>query len=176
MMSTTGRKPVIAAPTPIPVNPASEIGVSNTRSDPNSSTSPDSTLNGVPASATSSPKMHTRGSRRISSASASRTACANVNSRIAVSGINVLIDLLDTRIRSGDGKLDGGLHLFARFVLDFLKCACIRNLLHGQPLSHVLDGIPLGLPLLLFLLRTVIFSIDISDVMPSVTICIAKQQ
>src|SRR3977135_2066894 len=151
IMSTTGRNPVIAAPTPMPVNPASEIGVSITRSAPNSSTSPDNTLNGVPASATSSPKMHTRGSRRISSASASRTACANVNSRIAVSGINVLVDLLHTRTRMSAGKLDGGLHLFARFVLDFLKCARIGQLLSGQPPSHVLDGIPLGLPLLLFL-------------------------
>ena len=32
MMSTTGRRPVIAAPTAIPVKPASEIGVSSTRS------------------------------------------------------------------------------------------------------------------------------------------------
>src|ERR1700675_3970389 len=175
-MSTTGRRPVIAAPTPIPVNPASEIGVSRTRSDPNSSTSPDSTLKGVPASATSSPKMHTRGSRRISSASASRTACANVNSRIAVSGINVLVDLLDTRIRSGDGKLNGGLHLFAHFVLNFLQCARIGDLLPGQPFPHVLDGIPLGLPLKLFLLRAVIFAIDVADMMPGVTIRVAKQQ
>jgi hypothetical protein len=30
-MSTIGRIPVIAAPTPMPVNPGSEIGVSNTR-------------------------------------------------------------------------------------------------------------------------------------------------
>src|SRR5579863_248253 len=156
-MSTTGRNPVIAAPTPIPVNPASEIGVSSTRSDPNSSTNPDSTLNGVPASATSSPKMHTRGSRRISSASASRTACANVNSRIAISGINVLVDLLDARVRSSDRKLHGSLHLFARLVFNFLQRAHIRNLLPGQPLAHVLDGIPLRLPLQLFLLRPVIF-------------------
>src|ERR1700720_1119903 len=176
MMSTTGRKPVIAAPTPIPVNPASEIGVSRTRSDPNSSTSPDNTLNGVPASATSSPKMHTRGSRRISSASASRTACANVNSRIAVSGINVLVDLLDTRIRSGDGKLYRGLHLFAHLALNFLQRTWIGQLLRGQPLSHVLDGIPFRLPLLLFLLRTVIFAIDVANVMPRVTIRIGKRQ
>src|SRR5882757_10063245 len=176
MMSTTGRKPVIAAPTPIPVNPASEIGVSSTRSDPNSSTSPDSTLNGVPASATSSPKMHTRGSRRISSASASRTACANVSSRIAVSGINVLVDLLDTRIRSGNRKLHGGLHFFAHLVLHLLQCTRIGHLLPGQPLPHVLDGVPLGLPFLLFLLRTVIFAINVADVMPGVAICIAKKQ
>ena len=48
MMSTTGRSPVIAAPTPSPVMPGSEIGESRTRSVPNSSTSPASTLNGVP--------------------------------------------------------------------------------------------------------------------------------
>ena len=40
MMSTTGRMPVIAAPTPMPVMPASEIGESITRAGPNSSTSP----------------------------------------------------------------------------------------------------------------------------------------
>src|SRR6202051_1511111 len=159
MMSTTGRKPVIAAPTPIPVKPASDIGVSRTRSDPNSSTRPDSTLNGVPASATSSPKMHTRGSRRIS-----------------VSGINVLVDLFNSRIRSGDGKFNGGLHLLAHFVLDFLQRPGIRHLLPGQPLPHVLDGIPLRLPLQLFLLRAVIFAIDIADVMPRVAMGIAKQQ
>src|SRR5579859_2438218 len=176
MMSTTGRNPVIAAPTPIPVNPASDIGVSSTRSDPNSSTSPDSTLNGVPASATSSPKMHTRGSRRISSASASRTACANVNSRIAVSGINVLVDLLDTWIRSRDGKLDGSLHLVAHFRFNFLQRSRIGDLLRGQPLAHVLDGIPLGLPLLLFLLRPVILAIDVAHVVPRVAIGVAKQQ
>src|ERR1035441_2335486 len=51
MMSTTGRRPVIAAPTAIPVNPASEIGVSSTRSLPNSSSKPERTLKGVPASA-----------------------------------------------------------------------------------------------------------------------------
>ena len=48
MMSTTGRKPVMAAPTARPVKPASEIGVSMTRSLPNSSTRPFTTLNGVP--------------------------------------------------------------------------------------------------------------------------------
>src|SRR5882762_6635632 len=175
-MSTTGRKPVIAAPTPIPVNPASEIGVSSTRSDPNSSTKPDNTLNGVPASATSSPKMHTRGSRRISSASASRTACANVSSRIAVSGINVLVDLLNPGIRSGNGKFHGSLLLFTRLVLNFLQRAAIRNLLHGQPLAHVLDGVPLRLPFLLFLFRPVVFAVDIANVVSRVAIRVAKQQ
>ena len=82
MMSTTGRMPVIAAPTASPVMPASEIGESITRSGPNSATRPDSTLNGVPASATSSPITNTRSSRRSSSASASLTAWPNVSSRV----------------------------------------------------------------------------------------------
>ncbi len=82
MMSTIGRMPVMAAPTPMPVKPGSEMGVSMTRSVPNSSTRPHSTLNGVPASATSSPMMKTVGSRRISSASASLTAWLKVISRM----------------------------------------------------------------------------------------------
>jgi hypothetical protein len=74
MMSTIGRIPVIAAPTPMPVKPASEMGVSMMRSLPNSSTSPLSTLKVVPASATSSPISTTFGSRRSSSAMASLMA------------------------------------------------------------------------------------------------------
>src|SRR3989442_3538003 len=52
-----------------------------TRLVPNSCTSPVSTLRGWPASAASSQMMNTRGSRRISSASASRTASPYVSSR-----------------------------------------------------------------------------------------------
>src|SRR5579884_1101569 len=55
----TGRIPVIAAPTPRPVMPASEMGESMTRCVPNSCTRPERTLKGVPASATSSPIMKT---------------------------------------------------------------------------------------------------------------------
>src|SRR5712692_3701316 len=151
MMSTTGRNPVIAAPTPMPVNPASEIGVSITRSAPNSSTSPDNTLNGVPASATSSPKMHTRASRRISSASPSRIACANVNSLAAASGINVLVHLVYGRIRRRNCKLHRRFHFRPHFFLDFLQLSVIRNLLFDQPLHIVLDRIPLRLPFEFFL-------------------------
>ena len=82
MMSTTGRMPVIAAPSASPVNPGSEIGVSMIRSGPNSSTSPARTLNAVPASATSSPITNVVGSRRSSSRNASLTACPSVSSRV----------------------------------------------------------------------------------------------
>src|SRR2546422_8772383 len=61
---------------------------------PNSCTSPVSTLKGWPASATSSPMRNTRGSRRISSAIASRTASPYVSSRTATSGVDSLIHLV----------------------------------------------------------------------------------
>src|SRR6266851_4532222 len=176
MMSTTGRKPVIAAPTPIPVKPASEIGVSITRPAPNSSTSPDKTLNGVPASATSSPKMHTRASRRISSASASRTACANVNSLVATSGINVLVHLVYGRIRRGNRKLYCRFHLRPHFFLNLLQPSLIRNLLFDEPLRIIFNRVPLGLPFQFFLFRTVIFAVDVAHVMPRVAIRIANQK
>src|SRR6266446_2396534 len=176
MMSTTGRNPVIAAPTPIPVNPASEVGVSMTRSAPNSSTNPDNTLNGVPASATSSPKMHTRLSRRISSASASRTACANVSSLVATSGINVLVRLVYPRVRRGNRKLHRRLHFRPHFFLDLLELSFIREFLFNQPLRKVLDRVPFRLPLLLFLFRTVICAVDVPHVVSRVAIRVAHQK
>ena len=47
-MSPTGRIPVSAAPTQAPVMPASEMGVSITRSAPNSSSIPAVTPNAPP--------------------------------------------------------------------------------------------------------------------------------
>ena len=44
MISTTGRSPSIAAPTPAPTKPSSLMGVSRTRSGPNSSSKPAVTL------------------------------------------------------------------------------------------------------------------------------------
>src|SRR6202049_1455230 len=168
MISTTGRNPVIAAPTPIPVKPASEIGVSSTRSAPNSSTSPDNTLNGVPASATSSPIMQTVESRRISSASASRTACANVSSRRPVSGINVFTHFVGIRIRSGNGKLDRCLHFFADFVLHGHQRVGLSESLTGQPIPQDLQRIAFRLPMVLFLLLAGILAADVTGVMPGV--------
>src|SRR6201988_2280874 len=167
MMSTTGRRPVIAAPTPMPVKPASEMGVSSTRSAPNSSTNPERTLKGVPASATSSPKIHTRESRRISSASASRTACAKVSSR---SGINVLLHLIDAGIRGRDGEFHRAFHLGPRFGSDSIKRGRVRMLLCLQPGRMQLDRIPLGLPEMLFLLGAVVLAIDVADVMTAVAV------
>ena len=44
MNSMIGRSPTIAAPTPMPANPSSVIGVSTTRIGPNSARSPFETL------------------------------------------------------------------------------------------------------------------------------------
>src|ERR1700687_5588227 len=155
MMSTTGRNPVMAAPTARPVNPASEIGVSKTRSLPNSSNRPERTLNGVPASATSSPMMHTVASRRISSASASRIACANLSSRLPVSGIHVLCHFIGGRIRRRHGEVDCLLHLDRKLSLHLIKSRRIGKFLLHQPLPEIRDRIPLPLSQLFFLLRAV---------------------
>ncbi len=53
--STTGRRPPIAEPTPMPTIVFSEIGVSRTRRSPNSSSSPSVTLKAPWKTATSSP-------------------------------------------------------------------------------------------------------------------------
>src|SRR5262249_6758123 len=68
-MSTTGTRPVTAAPKAEPTMAASEMGALRTRSGPNSSISPLVTPNGRPRMM-SSPMQYTRASRRISSRSA----------------------------------------------------------------------------------------------------------
>src|SRR5580692_7784211 len=177
-MSTTGRSPVIAAPTPTPVKPASEIGVSITRLAPNSSTRPESTLNGVPASATSSPRMQTRESRRISSARASRTAWAKVSSRTCVSiwGINVLPRFFGARVRCVDGEVDSRKHFGTDFFFDRLQGAGIREFLSNEPVAEDGNGIPLRLPLLLFFLGAVIFAADITDVMAGIAVRVTQKK
>ena len=74
MISAIGRRPVIAAPTAAPRMACSLIGVSRTRSGPNSSSRPTVVLNTPPAAATSSPRNTTLGSRRISCAIPQATA------------------------------------------------------------------------------------------------------
>ena len=68
--STTGRRPIIAAPTPMPTIVFSEIGVSRTRFSPNSSSRPAVTLNAPWKTPTSSPIKKTGSSSCISSRSA----------------------------------------------------------------------------------------------------------
>src|SRR6478736_4858539 len=150
MMSTTGRIPVIAAPRPRPEMPASEIGESITRSGPNSSTSPERTLNGCPASATSSPMRNTVGSRRSSSASASFTACDMVSSRVplaTVLGEDIFCHLARVGIRRVERMFDGGRHL----VLD-ARAQLGHRFVVADAGDESVDRIALGHPQLFLLL------------------------
>src|SRR5437773_422304 len=180
MMSTIGRSPVMAAPTPRPVKPASEMGVSMTRSRPNSCTSPPSTLNAVPASATSSPSRTTRGSRRISSAMASLTASPNVSSRaaeaVSAGSIHVLGRLLGVRIRRIDGPLHGAIHVGSQLRVDRIERSLAGNTVLDQMAAEDGDGIALGHPVLLLLLRTVVVAADIADVMAPESIRVRQQE
>src|SRR4030095_9170683 len=172
MMSTIGRMPVMAAPTPRPVHPGSEIGVWMIRSLPNSSTSPVNTLKVVPASATSSPMRTTFGSRRISSAIASLIASPKDSSRTAVasSGIDVLVHLAGIGIWRVDGKLHRSIHLRNQLFLDRIQLRPISDAVVHQPLAVQRDGIALRHPLLLFRLRPVVGTRDVSDVMAVIPI------
>src|SRR6185503_3079671 len=172
MMSTIGRMPVIAAPTPRPVKPASEIGVSMMRSLPNSSTRPVSTLNVVPASATSSPMRTTLGSRRISSAMASLMASPNVSSRtaVAVSSIDVLIDFVRVRIGRVHREFHGLVHLRDQVFLNRVECRAIGDAVGHQPLAVERDRVALRDPLLLLRLRAVVRASDVADVVAVIAI------
>src|SRR3954470_7588412 len=158
--STTGRRPVIAAPTPRPVKPGSEIGVSTTRCVPNSSTSPLSTLNGVPASATSSPITKTSGSRRISSTKAAFTACANVSS-----GIEVLRHLRGIGERRVERELHARLDLRTRLVGDADQVVRPGELLLFEPATEDGERVALAAPQLLLVLRPVVRAVDVANVM-----------
>src|SRR5712692_9491158 len=180
MMSTTGRMPVIAAPTASPVMPASEIGESSTRSGPNSSTSPDMTLNGVPASATSSPTMKTRSSRRSSSASASLTACAIVISRVVAGASTLGVDIVRHLARIREGRVerepDALLDLGARLVLDRLQADVVGQPVLEQPAAQPRKGVALAPPEGLLVLRAVVRPIDVADVVAVVAIGVAEQE
>src|SRR5712691_8114815 len=166
MMSTTGRMPVMAAPSPMPVKPASEIGVSITRSDPNSSTSPLSTLNGVPASATSSPMRKTRWSRLISSASASRIASAMVIWRSAGEGLgkDMHRHLVGLGVGRVERELDAVRDLRAHLFLDALERDRVGLAFAGQGLGEDLQRVALLAPYPLLFLRAVVGPVDIADV------------
>src|SRR5919197_3718477 len=172
MMSTTGRMPVMAAPTASPVMPASEIGESMTRSGPNSSTRPDSTLKGVPASATSSPRMKTRSSARISSARASFTAWENVSSRPAETGsstsaalrVDILVNLPGVRVRGRQPELHAGGYLVLDLLFQALKRLAVRSCALQDPVAEQPHGVTVGLPVLFLLLRPVVRTVHVPDV------------
>src|SRR5262245_41860738 len=133
MISTTGRMPVIAAPTPRPVMPGSEMGESMMRSGPNSSIKPNKTLKAVPASPTSSPMIKTRLSRRSSSARASLMASPKVRIRSVPLGEDMLVYLLRLGIGGIQGKLHRRLNLVAGIFFNLFKNLSLSQLLLDQP-------------------------------------------
>src|SRR5256885_7783072 len=96
------------------------MGESGTRWGPTPSTSPDRTLNGVPASAMSSPIRKTRSSRRSSSASASLTACASVSSRVTAGAWTLDEDILGHLARFREGCVECELHTTLDLVAGLL--------------------------------------------------------
>src|SRR5579864_3424169 len=174
MMSTMGRIPVIAAPRPRPEMPASEIGESMTRSGPNSSTRPESTLNGWPASATSSPMRNTVGSRRNSSASASLTACDIVNSREPITtalGEDIFGHLARVGVRRVERVRNGFGDLELNPTAKLGDCRVVAD-----PGREQVDRIALGHPQLLLFFPSVVRAVDVADVMPVVPVRRRKQK
>src|SRR5260370_18086096 len=108
-----GRIPVMGGPTASPAMVGSEIGVSNTRSGPNSASSPGVILYTPPAAATSSPRTITAPSRRISSRIASLIASAKVISRPSVG-----VDMLTYLVRIRKSRLGAKLNTRCNLVLD----------------------------------------------------------
>src|SRR5579871_1029136 len=185
MMSTTGRMPVIAPPTPIPVMAASEIGESITRLGPNSSTRPVSTLKAVPASATSSPMTKTVGSRRISSASASRMALPSVVSTIpwptcwpcvTLLSVDMLVHLAGFWIGGVQRKRDARRNLLLHLLLKLLKDPGISSLFGNQTISQQLDGVAVRAPFLLLFFRAVIRALNVANMVAVIAVGIAQQE
>src|ERR1700693_6370860 len=180
MMSTTGRRPVIAAPTPRPVMPGSEIGESRTRSGPNSCTRPASTLKGVPPAATSSPRMNTVSSRRSSSASASLTAWAKVSVRVRAAASALGEDIFGHLTRVGERRLeregDPGLDLGARHVFDAFEVLVRRELVLLEPRAEQRERVALAPPHLLLLLGAVVRAVDVADMVAVVAIRVAEEK
>src|SRR5215472_10981043 len=179
MMSTTGRIPVMAAPSAMPVKPGSEIGVSMTRSVPNSSTRPFSTLKGVPASATPSPRMKTAGSRRISSASASLTAWPMVSWRRPSAG-PLSVDILGDLRRVGEGgfqpERDARCHLGPDLLVERLQLVGAGGSALCQARGQQRDRVPVAKPGILLLPGSVVRAVDVAHVVAAVAVGVAEQK
>src|SRR5947209_11216257 len=106
----------------MPTMADSEIGVSTTRISPNSSYSPCVTPNAPPYAPTSSPRTKTFGSRRISSASASRMA-----SRYESSLLIRKRNHDDSRVREEYDELFAP----SLFLRDLGGPSCLRQIVHA---------------------------------------------
>src|SRR5260370_36828982 len=71
---------------------------------------------------------------------------------VAVSGIDILLHLIDGRIRRGNREFHRGVHLRFDFGLNLLQLRGIGELMLDQPIPKAFAGPGLGGPGLLFLL------------------------
>src|SRR6267143_233001 len=135
-ISGTGRIPYRAIPIAVPMIPPSDRGVSNTRSG-NSSMSPSVQRNTPPFLPTSSPRITTRSSRRISSRRALFTACTIVITGISglaphpfrvrvVALLRPFHDSKEPRVLEQGSELGLGFSLFA--ILLGLRARLLRRL------------------------------------------------
>src|SRR3989442_8661159 len=145
------------------------------RSVPNSWTSPVSPLKGWPASATSSPMMNTRGSRRISSASASRTASPYVSSLTATSGVDILVRLARLGVRRRQRELHAAVDVGLHVGQDALQGAGVGEPLRREGPGQGLERIVLRRPLPLFFPRAVL-AVDVADVVAVVPVGLALDE
>src|SRR5580658_2849092 len=118
--------------------------------------------------------MKTLESRRISSASASRIASANVISR--VSTVYILTNLAGIREGSLCGKFDACGNFGLNAGAHLLQVVALRQPFLDQPGSVELERVALRDPFALFLLGTVIGPIDVSHVMPAIAIRVKLQE
>src|SRR5262245_33872605 len=189
MISATGRMPVTAAPQARPAIASSEIGVSRTRSGPNSlirfSVTPKMPPP-APQMPISSPSRKTVGSRRISSRSASFSACEIVSSRTAVGvadsaarvmpallGVDVVLERLGRGLGALLGELDRGRELGRDLALDRVGLLGRQHALPGERVAEARDRVALP-PLLDFVAAAV--ALAVADVVTLVAVGVGHDQ
>src|SRR6266545_4102022 len=161
-ISTMGRMPATAAPTPMPTKDGSEIGVSRTRSSPKRSRNPLDTWKMPPMSPTSSPMRKTRSSRAISPCKAALRLREGLLASRAAPGLrHARVGRVDRGLHDLDGRLgaldpvgDGGVELPLDALAQLLDVELACPQFHEVPL-HARHGVLLY-PLKLFLLRPVL--------------------
>src|SRR2546428_2001737 len=117
---------------------------------------------------------NTRGSRRISSAIASRTASPYVSSRTA-SGIDILVDLARLGVWRGQRELHAAVDLRLHVGADPLEDALVGEPMRRQPRGQGVERIVAGHPLALFVLRAVL-AVDVADVVAVVPVGLALEE
>src|SRR5215472_6165297 len=141
-ISATGISPFSAAPIATPTIDDSASGVSSTRASPNLACRPSVARNTPPFRPTSSPSTHTRSSRSISSASASRTPSIRVLTAISARlREHMPLEVGRVRLRRRLRRPDGLLHLGRALLLQPLVVLVREQTLVQEGVAEPLDGV-----------------------------------